>query len=528
VDAPTLDQARQFKGFWTFDRSISLKAADRLLEQVARYRPNLADQLEQARQHYGLTTKSTVAPVDQVLALDARLFTDRLVTYLQSSQYKLLRSYRTIATQERKERLINSITAAIRRSLNLDEILAITVAELGQVFSQCRCLLYRYAPQGQICPLEYESVGNVLAPMAGTSWALADSPMFQASLTQNRIIAIADVNQDLGLSSQPTLKAELNDWQIQACLIVPIRYQQRWLGILEIHSPAVHLWQPEELSLVEAIAFHTGVALMQAQAYSNLETLNQQLSNLEQTQNNLVAIVGHELRTPLSTIQVCLESLASEPTMPPDLQQTMLEMALGDSERLRKLVQDFLLLSRLESGLAYWHPEPIALQESLDLVLSSFSTAKAALNNPLIIVDMPLHLPPVQADGEGLIEVLTKLLDNACKFTQPDGKIIIRAIVQHREKNTLATSQGSRQTFLEVMITDTGRGIESNQLETIFERFYQTEGFLQRTVGGSGLGLAICRRIVEKMGGTIWATSAGMNQGSTFHFTIPLAPHRYD
>ena len=78
--------------------------------------------------------------------------------------------------------------------------------------------------------------------------------------------------------------------------------------------------------------------------------------------------------------------------------------------------------------------------------------------------------------------------------------------------------------LLEIVIADTGRGIEPNRLEAVFERFSQEEGFLQRTVGGTGLGLAICRRTIESMGGTIWAESAGKNQGSEFHFTIKIAP----
>jgi signal transduction histidine kinase len=76
--------------------------------------------------------------------------------------------------------------------------------------------------------------------------------------------------------------------------------------------------------------------------------------------------------------------------------------------------------------------------------------------------------------------------------------------------------------MLEVIVADTGRGIEPSQLEAVFDRFYQEEGALRRTVGGTGLGLAICRRIVEGMGGKIWAESAGKDRGSQFHFTVPI------
>src|SRR5207237_2915526 len=104
-----------------------------------------------------------------------------------------------------------------------------------------------------------------------------------------------------------------------------------------------------------------------------------------------------------------------------------------------------------------------------------------------------------------------KLLDNACKFTEPEGQVTVEA------------KQNSGK-MLEITITDTGRGIEPNRLETVFDRFYQEEGALRRTAGGTGLGLAICRQIMRGLGGQLWAESAGRDKGSQFHVTIPIAP----
>ena len=107
------------------------------------------------------------------------------------------------------------------------------------------------------------------------------------------------------------------------------------------------------------------------------------------------------------------------------------------------------------------------------------------------------------------MEVIAKLVDNACKFTPSSGQIIIKAISNGQE-------------MLEVTVADTGRGIEPNRLEIVFDRFYQEEGALRRTTGGTGLGLAICRQIVNGWDGKIWAESTGKDQGSQFHFTIPI------
>ncbi len=519
IGTPSLDEVRQFQGFWTFDPAITVQAARLLLERIVTYRPELTPKVRLAEQEYGLIESDSLAQIQT--EIDPNLFVDRMVNYLQASQYRLLNAYRTIASQEQKERLINSIATAIRRSLNPEQILNVTVTELGRVFGAGRCLLHR--DQSDYPLVEYESVAPGLTSLRGQVWSLAAHPLFQmasgqrqnGSLDSERTVTIADVSQDLGIQSDLALKTQLQHHQIEACLMVPIRYRGTSLGLLELHQPDPHIWKADEVTLVETISTQVAVALMQAQAYSRLETLNHQLADLERTQSNLIAIVGHELRTPLSTIRVCLESLATEPEMPIEFQQIMLETALEDSERLRKLVQDFLTLSRLESGTVRWLVEPVSCQECLELVLSRYTSGD---HHPQIVLDLNDPLPLVMVDGEGLIEVLSKLLDNACKFTPKDGKVTIRTRLLEKTEGDRATSH------LEIVIADTGRGIEPNRLEAVFERFSQEEGFLQRTVGGTGLGLAICRRTIETMGGTIWAESQGKNQGSEFHFTVKAIP----
>jgi signal transduction histidine kinase len=324
-------------------------------------------------------------------------------------------------------------------------------------------------------------------------------------------VCIADSLTDERIANSKALWEIAAKLGIRSWLMEPVLYQGRLLGIVELHycGENPHQWQAGELDLVEAIATQVGAALIQAEAYANLEDLNQQLEALDRTRSNLIAITGHELRTPLSTIQVCLESLASEPDMPHELQQIMLNTALSDSERMRKLVQDFLTLSNLESGRVEWHPESLTLQECVDLALSRVRTRIITEKLPPIGTEIAKNLPLVRADGDWLVEVLAKLIDNASKFTPPEGEITI-----HANRN------GSE--MVEVIVADTGRGIEPNRLEIVFDRFYQEEGALRRTTGGTGLGLAICRQIVNGWGGEIWAKSTGKDQGSQFHFTIPI------
>lgn len=513
---PPMDQVRRFEGIWTFDRQVSCQAARLLLDRILVYRPELAAKVQEAKARF------LVEKPQGFQNVDPGPFADRLVTYLQVGQYKLLKAYRSIAAQERKERLANSITAAIRRSLNPNEILTIAVQELGQALQACRCILYRCKETDATATIQFEFLGASVPSLLGQAWSLLDNPLFQDIIQTQERVYVGDGQTDLRLALNPpkpsidqkSVPLPLPAWLgagIRSWLMIPVLYQGRLLGVVELHhcgSETRH-WTEDELDLVDAIATQVGVALIQAESYANLEDLNQQLEALDRTRSNLVAITGHELRTPLSTIQVCLECLASEPDMPVELRQVMLNTALTDAERMRKLVQDFLTLSRLESGRVKWHLESLPIQECVDLALSSIRANQSRGALPHITAQVPIELPLVKADGEWLVELLSKLVDNACKFTESAGQVTIQA-----------TSNADQ--MVEVTITDTGRGIEPNRLETVFDRFYQEEGALRRTTGGTGLGLAICRQIVNGLGGEIWAESAGRDQGSQFHFTIPI------
>ena len=506
-----VDQSRRFEGIWTFDRNIVLKSAEILLHRILHYRPELQTKITPML--VKIATGSTTGS-NQV---DPAPFADRLVTYLQAGQYKLAKAYRSIAEKERKERLVNSITAAVRRSLDPHEILNVAAEELGKVLGAGRCLIYQCKANDASAQLQHEYLLGAVPSLAGQTWTLQGNPLFEEVVQQQEPVFIENTQTDARFSmikdGDRTLQSLTQEWNIRSWLMVPVLHQNQLLGMVELHycGTVPHQLERDEIEMIEAIATQSGVALIQAESFANLEDLNQQLEALDRTRSNLIAITGHELRTPLSTIQVCLESLASEPDMSLDLRQVMLNSALVDAERMRKLIQDFLTLSRLESGRIEWRIEPLPLWECVDLALSSLQVRRMTAALPQIVTQLSTELPLVQVDGEWLVEVLSKLLDNACKFTDSQGRITIQA-----------KPQGS--TMLEVTVADTGRGIEKNRLETVFDRFYQEEGALRRTTGGTGLGLAICRQIITNWGGRIWAESNGKDCGSEFHFTIPIVP----
>ncbi|MGD1717449.1 DICT sensory domain-containing protein [Dapis sp. BLCC M172] len=530
-----MEQARRFEGIWTFDRQVCLQSAKLLLARILKYRPELKEKVQAAIEIYGINLdlrKAKKSPSNntnfqKALVVDENTnfnhpFAERLVTYLQATQYKLLKTYRSMAAQEKKQRLINIISSAMRRSLDPDEIIKVAVQELGEALLASRCLIYQCRPLDGTATITHEYLGVSVKSLLNQVWPLKDNDLFQKVVQTQGRVYIEDTSllpEYLVSETSGTAKSQrrnclenlISQWEIKSWLMIPLLYQGRLLGMVELHNcgSCPYNWSEEQIDLVEAIATQLSMTLIQAETYTHLEELNQQLEALDRTRSNLIAITGHELRTPLSTIQVCLESLSQEPDMPEELRQVMLETALADADRMRHLVQDFLTLSHLESGRVEWNIEYLPLLECVDLALSSIRAHNLERELPNITTQVSAELPLVLADGEWLVEVLSKLLDNACKFTQAEGRVIIRAT-------------SNNENMLKVSISDTGRGIEPNRLEAVFDRFYQEEGALRRSVGGTGLGLAICRQIISRLGGQIWAESAGKDRGSQFHFTIPI------
>jgi signal transduction histidine kinase len=182
---------------------------------------------------------------------------------------------------------------------------------------------------------------------------------------------------------------------------------------------------------------------------------------------------------------------------------------LQQSERLSRLVDQLLDLSRLESGDIPLEREPVDLGPLVSEVLSEVqvSTRRIVLTRN----EVPADLPPVWADRERIHQVLFNLLDNAMRFTSEEGEVTVSA-----------RPSGPR---CEVQVRDTGPGIAGEHLPFVFERFYRADQSRSRGEGGTGIGLAIARSVVEAHGGRIWAESE-VGKGSMFTFSLPFAAPR--
>ncbi len=233
--------------------------------------------------------------------------------------------------------------------------------------------------------------------------------------------------------------------------------------------------------------------------------MSSELESLERLRRDLVANVSHELKTPISALRAHLENLLDGVERPdPETLQVM----LAQSERLGRLVDELLMLSRLESGDVPLERERVELAPLVAQVLSEIEVARADRRVELDDA-LPADLPPVFADRERVHQVLFNLLDNAVRFTPTGGRVTVSA----------SPNNGS----VDVAVADTGPGIAAEHLPRVFERFYRIDASRSRDDGGTGIGLAIARSVVEAHGGRIWAESEP-GSGSTFTFALPVAP----
>jgi signal transduction histidine kinase len=233
--------------------------------------------------------------------------------------------------------------------------------------------------------------------------------------------------------------------------------------------------------------------------------MSSELESLERVRRDLVANVSHELKTPISALRAHLENLLDGVEQP---NPETLEVMLAQSERLGRLVDQLLELSRLESGDLPLHREQVRLRPLIARVLSEIEVTRADRDVELE-QEVSEDLPPVFADAERVHQVLFNLLDNAVRFTPSGGQVRVTA---SRQNGTV-----------DVAVQDTGPGIAPEHLPRVFERFYRVDTARSRDEGGTGIGLAIARSVVEAHGGRIWAESEP-GRGSRFTFELPVAP----
>jgi signal transduction histidine kinase/ActR/RegA family two-component response regulator len=456
----------------------------------------------------------------------------------------------TLQQQAEGERLVGAIALRIRQSLNLQEILNTTVAEVRQLLQTDRVIIYRFEPNWSGV-VAVESVGSAWTSTLGAN---IHDPCFEATCIepyrQGRIAAIEDIYTAGRGQCYIDL---LMPFQVRANLVVPILQANQLWGLLIVHHCAApRQWQPLEINLLTQLATQLAIAIQQSELYQQLQaelterqrveaeirSLNAQLeqrvmqrtAQLQATnqlkdellvreqaarqeaeaasrlKDEFLAILSHELRTPLSVILGWADLLRTG-----GLDKATFTEAIETIERHAELqlqlVEELLDVSRIITGKLQLKVHPVDLVPVIEAAIAAIRLAAKAKAIRLESMLDP-EVGPVLGDADRLQQVLWNLLSNAIKFTPREGRVEIR----------LERTDSSAQ----ITVSDTGQGITAEFLPYVFERFRQADSTSTRVHSGLGLGMAIVRHLVELHGGKVYAASAGEGQGATFTVKLPL------
>jgi signal transduction histidine kinase len=293
--------------------------------------------------------------------------------------------------------------------------------------------------------------------------------------------------------------------------VIPIRREAAVIGLVVLES-RMELSQVgrQDLVFLSRLSDHAAIAIANAQLYTEIQRAND-------AKSEFVSLVAHELKNPMTSIKGYSELLAKGAVGPiTDMQGNFLNTIQSNVERMSTLVSDLNDNSKIEAGRLRLDYKAIELASAVEEVMRSTKrqlddkkqTTKANISE---------KLPKVWADPTRLAQILVNLVSNANKYTPEGGQVTVGA---ERAKNQWDPDGAAE--VMHIWVQDTGIGINLEDQQKIFQKFFRSDDQKARESPGTGLGLNITRSLVEMMGGKIWFESE-FRQGTTFHFTVPVA-----
>lgn len=300
--------------------------------------------------------------------------------------------------------------------------------------------------------------------------------------------------------------------QIKTFFVFPLIVRNNVIGALVVgHTAMMHELEEFEINLLTRLVDLIGIAIDNALLYTTVQENNVRLQEVDKLKDEFVSLASHELRTPMTAIKSYLwMALAGKGGMLSEKQKYYLDRAYRSTDRLIKLVNDMLNISRIESGRISIELADVDMQQLTHEVIEEVMPRALELGITVSLMPTP-NLPHTLSDANKIKEVLINLIGNSLKFTPKGGNI--------------AVSFGlNRDGLIETHVADNGAGIPAEDISKLFQKFSLLPGSYvvnKTATQGTGLGLYICKSIIELHGGKIWVQSDGVGKGSVFSFTLP-------
>lgn len=438
-----------------------------------------------------------------------------------------------------RERLLSEIALRIRRSLNLEEILNTTVAEIRRFLQADRVFITRLDADGQSRTVaeSVEDGWNSMLDWVGDRAAVQEiKALFAGDATADSGSRVIRVVNDTARVEPSPLQAECYDrWQIRSGIGIPLMLNGTMFGLLVVNQcSAPRQWQPLEIELLEQLATQVEIAIQQGQLYRQVQLLAtnlerqvedrtaelqqrmQELQNLNQVKDLLLHAVSHDLRTPIQGMLMVLNRLRTKCTESIPISRSMLDLMIQSSDHQLHLLNSLMANHSQTEPDCRLNPQPIQLATVLQASLRSLQTFLDQ-NQAAVEDRVAVSLPLVKADSAQLQQVFEELLINAVKHNPPGVTITVEAAVSPVDPNGHRPTHGSN--LLCCRITDDGVGLTPDQRDRIFKLYVRGMDNQHRT--GIGLGLHTCRQIITAQGGTVGAESPA-GGGAAFWFTLPI------
>lgn len=364
-----------------------------------------------------------------------------------------------------------------------------------------------------------------ISPRLEHSLKLRSILSYRALFDKKRIPYDLDINDITVIKNikQPIEEYDLNILKFDN-LFAPINIGEKFFGLIEVFRE--NEYTQEDTTCFQTLARQVSLPLENASLYEEIKNTNTKLEKLERLKSEFISIVSHELRTPLTAIKnsldICLSGKAGEVNTIAD---KFLNMAKRNVTRLSGIINDLLDLSKVEAGKMDFKFEKASINTPVEFMKNTFESL-AKEKNINLILETDENISKTYIDTQRIEQVVSNLISNAIKFTDNDGKIVIKT--ENIEINDIDKTKlfGIEkpvfyQNYIKVSVADSGIGISENDLHKVFDQFQQIENSLNRKNGGTGLGLPIAKQLIEAHRGFIWVESE-LNRGTTFSFVIPV------